>query len=107
MSTLITKAELDDFEKQEEEWLRDEGSFDEFWGRKFEDEQLFFDWLRERAERTVNHFSQLTGLQASFYSKLMDMLQEAAMTGFFFGELRWNTDIRKMIEEATNSPEEK
>jgi len=33
-------------------------------------------------------------------------LREAAMTGFFFGELRWQDDIRNLIESALETPEE-
>lgn len=102
MSNLITKELIKDFEEHEEEWLRDEGAFDMYWEKKLQDEELFFEWLRGRFERTANHFSELSGLSGQFYAKIVDMLQEAAMTGFFFGELRWNADVKQMIDSAFN-----
>ena len=100
MSNLIKKQDIKDFESEEEKWLSDEGAFDAYWDKKLEDESFFFDWLRARFEHTANRFSELSRLQGTFYSKLIDLLQEAAMTGFFFGELRWNRDISKMLSDV-------
>lgn len=108
MSQLITEEDITSFEKLEKEWLTDQGSYDAYWERKLEDEEELFDWMRERFERTVLHFSKVSGLKSVFFSKMVDILQEAMMTGFFFGELRWNKDIDTMFSGMNLSePEEK
>ena len=101
MSKMITERDLRTFESMEQDWLEDQGDYEDFWEKKIDDENEFFEWLRVRFERTTNIFSDLSGLKPAFYGKVIDMLTEAAMVGFFFGELRWQGDIDSMIKGAT------
>lgn len=100
MSTLISQQDIDEFDAMEEQWLQDLGAFDEFWDRKRQDESLLFEWLRGRNEKTAENFARLSKLPGTFHTKLMDIMEEAFMVGFFFGELRWNKDINSMLESA-------
>ena len=98
---MISEKDIRRFELMEEDWLEDQGDYETFWNRKLDDEAEFFDWLRGRFERTTDLFCDLSGLKPAFYGKMIDMLTEAAMTGFFFGESRWQGDLNVMIEQAT------
>lgn len=100
MSKLIDRAAITKFEKMEKQWLEDDEAYSIYWNRKFEDEKEYWDWMEERADKLANSFSQLTGLGGQYFAKLKAMLREAAMTGFFFGELRWQDDIRTLIDSA-------
>jgi len=100
VSKMISERDIRNFEAREQDWLEDQGDFDVFWEKKLDDESMFFDWLQERFERSVNIFSDLSGLKPAFYGKMIDMLTEAAMTGFFFGELRWQGDVDAMMEQV-------
>ena len=100
MSTLISQQDINDYEQMEEEWLEDLGAFDQFWERKRQDESLLFDWFRDRNERTVENFARLAKLPGTFHTKVMDITEEAFLVGMFFGELRWNKDINRMMEFA-------
>lgn len=106
MSTMISRKAILSFEELEREWLETDNAYDEYWDRKLQDEKLYWEWMENRAQKTVEMFSQLTGLGGQYFTKMMDILREAAMTGFFFGELRWQDDIRNLIESALETPEE-
>ena len=100
MSNLIKQQDIHEFEEREENWFTDDLSFDEMWTKKMEDEHIFFSWLRNKLEGIADSFVGITGLSGIYYSKVMDVLEEAALIGFFFGELRWNKDIKQLIDSA-------
>ena len=100
MSNLISKRDIEDFERLEEDWLENQGDYDAYWQKKLDDEKLLFDWMRSRFERSATIFCDTAGIKPLFFSKVVDMMTEAAMTGIFFGELRWNKDVESMMEKA-------
>lgn len=106
MSTLIKQEDIKKYEEKEENLFTDDQAYDEMWGKKLEDEHVFFAWLRSRFEDMANDFSSITGLSSLYYSKLVEILQDAAMVGFFFGELRWNKDIEQMLNGVFDTTDE-
>lgn len=105
MSKLINKTQIKQFEEMEKEWLQEETAYDEYWEKRFQDEADFWDWMELRFDQTAESFLRLTGLGGQFFTKVKDVLREAAMTGYFFGELRWQDDLKTLIDSAFEEAE--